>query len=175
MTTEPSGAFRIMAIKLIEQASAIIRAASESMLALFALMIWVLAAIVVICFLRAPLRTRVGAFLLTVFGGAALGSALFLKDQGFRTVVAPCQPDLRSTEGGSPATINFGNESSQNVLLYWVDYGGCEVLYWTLPPAQSHRFETFAAHRWLIKDERGNLVKAVVVTRVSENVRIGGN
>jgi hypothetical protein len=58
---------------------------------------------------------------------------------------------LRSSNGSTPATINFVNQSRGAVDIYWINYQGCRVLYVSgLNAGSACTIHTFLTHPWLV-------------------------
>ena len=57
---------------------------------------------------------------------------------------------VRSLTFDTPTSIEFVNNSSQTVKIYWLDYFGTRTLYATLPAAASYVQQTFVTHPWLV-------------------------
>jgi len=57
---------------------------------------------------------------------------------------------VRSLVFDTPTSIEFVNNSSQTVKIYWLDYSGTRTLYATLPAAASYVQQTFVTHPWLV-------------------------
>src|SRR5262245_26566279 len=57
----------------------------------------------------------------------------------------------------SPTTtsIKFVNQSSRTLGVYWLDYSGNAVYYFTLNPGASHDQPTFAQNAWKVLDQDG--------------------
>ena len=62
---------------------------------------------------------------------------------------------IRSTEGSTPTTIDFENQSNVNVSVNWLDYGGARVLYNTLTPETSYSQQTYLTHPWIVISDNG--------------------
>src|SRR3989442_12959951 len=60
---------------------------------------------------------------------------------------------LRSTTGASPATrIQFLNDSSGVIKVYWIDTTSQRSLYSTVSPRAVYTQGTFSGHVWLVTD-----------------------
>jgi predicted acylesterase/phospholipase RssA len=59
--------------------------------------------------------------------------------------------------------VDFFNQASERVDLYWVDFGGGEVLYASIDPQRHVTLATFTGHLWIAKTIAGRqLLKYVV-------------
>lgn len=73
-----------------------------------------------------------------------------------QVVLTPLNPTLvddtfMSLNGNTPAEIDFINDSTVPVDVYWIDYSGDRVLYYPdLLPGQSYDQGTYLTHPWLI-------------------------
>jgi hypothetical protein len=71
-------------------------------------------------------------------------------------VLTPLNPTLvddtyMSLNADTPAEIDFVNNSAVPADVYWIDYSGNRVLYFSdLLPGTSYDQETFLTHPWLI-------------------------
>jgi hypothetical protein len=82
---------------------------------------------------------------------------------------APAQANsCNITQDRSPSTataatsIKFVNQSSRTLDIYWLDYNGARVLYWTLSPGQSYDQSTYVGHPWLAVDQ-DNICRGYVI------------
>ena len=55
-----------------------------------------------------------------------------------------------STNGTTPATIDFVNELATNVDVYWINYSGDRVFYEDLTAGSSYDQPTYITHPWII-------------------------
>ena len=96
---------------------------------------------------------------------AALVSSSVYAPQGAAVTSPNCNiTQARSTEGSTPSTIQFINESGTTVSVYWLDYEGDRVLYNTLSPDQSYVQETWLTHPWVAIDARGSCLGYMLAT-----------
>jgi len=58
---------------------------------------------------------------------------------------------LVSLNSDTDASIQFNNQTSFDVNIFWIDYAGAEVLYFTLPAGSSQMQGTFLTHPWLVR------------------------
>ena len=168
-----------MTQQLIEQASAIIRAAGASVLSMIALVILVLAYFTALLIGRAaPLKIRLGVFLLMFVALAALAGdllRLFPPHPGPTPGPTPgpssiCQPDLASIASQDPAQLTIRNQSSEPINVFWVDTRGCEIVEGTINPHDSQVWNTYMTHVWLIKSEHGSPLKLYIATSGQQEV-----
>ncbi|HEV2951381.1 MAG TPA: hypothetical protein VGZ51_04705, partial [Actinomycetota bacterium] len=70
-----------------------------------------------------------------------------------------CQiTQARSTEGVTPSSITFTNQSGETVRVLWLDYDGEEVLYTTLANGASYAQPTWLSHPWVLRTADGDCV-----------------
>lgn len=62
------------------------------------------------------------------------------------------EPTLRSTSGGARAALNFVNDRSAPVTVYWLDSAGERKAFRTLAPGEAFTQSTFVGHAWLVAD-----------------------
>ena len=71
---------------------------------------------------------------------------------------------LRSKHNYTKTEIEFENRLTEPVDIYWINYQGGRQKYYTLPPNQTRRQETFVTHPWIIeKVSSGEEVRRIVV------------
>ena len=58
---------------------------------------------------------------------------------------------LVSINFDNDARIQFNNQTSFDVNVFWIDYAGAEVFYVTLPAGSSYLQETYLTHPWLVR------------------------
>jgi hypothetical protein len=64
--------------------------------------------------------------------------------------------DLKSETYDQAATLRFENETTSDVLLFWIDYQGKPVLYTRIPAGESTTRPTYMTHPWVVTDLDGN-------------------
>jgi hypothetical protein len=75
-----------------------------------------------------------------------------------QVVLTPLNPTLvdntySSLNGDTQAEIDFVNDSSVPVDVYWIDYSGIRELYYSdLAPGNSYFQQTYLTHPWLIAE-----------------------
>jgi len=63
------------------------------------------------------------------------------------------EPTLHSIEGTVPTTIQFANNTAAPVNVYWINYAGERVSYFSgLGAGQSFVQDTFITHPWIVTD-----------------------
>ena len=69
----------------------------------------------------------------------------------------PCSAEgtVRSTDGQTLSSIQFTNNSTESISVYWLDYNGGRVLYNVLGPQQSYVQGTYLTHPWLLIGQSG--------------------
>ena len=85
-------------------------------------------------------------------------------DTGLITLVSaqalqplPCnlESTLKSVNSNTPTTIEFFNDASNPVSIYWLDYSGVRVIYHQLSAGQSYRQSTALTQPWVITNTAG--------------------
>ena len=71
-------------------------------------------------------------------------------------------PPLNTTQchslnNNTEATIRFSNNTLAAVDVYWLDYSGVEVFYYTLAPGQVVLQPTWLTHPWIVRLNSNNL------------------
>ena len=59
---------------------------------------------------------------------------------------------LVSKGGGQHTTIVFDNQTSEPRYVYWLDFAGQRVLFYTLRPGENFAQQSYAGHVWMITD-----------------------
>src|ERR1043166_4593566 len=76
------------------------------------------------------------------------------------TILKPVPIDqlssIRASDNNKSSKIVFHNQTSQTLLLYWVDFEGRQQRYGDIPPHTVRSQSTFSTHPWLCSDEHGN-------------------
>ena len=67
-----------------------------------------------------------------------------------------------SIAGQVKTNIEFVNKTAGTVKVYWLDYSGKRVYYYTLAPGASYSQRTYATHPWVILNTAGACVGYVV-------------
>lgn len=71
---------------------------------------------------------------------------------------------LRSEHSYTKTEIEFENRLTGPVDIYWINYQGGRQKYYTLPPNQTRRQQTFVTHPWIVeKVSTGEEVRRIVV------------
>lgn len=71
---------------------------------------------------------------------------------------------LRSEHSYTKTEIEFENRLTEPVDIYWINYQGGRQKYYTLPPNQTRRQQTFVTHPWIVeKVSTGEEVRRIVV------------
>ncbi len=65
------------------------------------------------------------------------------------------EPTLHSITGDVSTSIQFMNQTSGPVTVYWLNYQGERVIYNTLLAGQSYDQQTFLTHPWVVTDANG--------------------
>ncbi len=79
----------------------------------------------------------------------------------------PCSAEsgLKSLNGNTPTTIQFVNDTSIVLQIYWLDYSGHRVLYdGALLPGASFTQATFLTHPWVVTDTEGTCVGGIFLS-----------
>jgi len=77
--------------------------------------------------------------------------------------------ELRSESGDVATTVEFMNESSRTVKVFWLDYSGTRVYYSTLSPRASIVQPTYVTHPWVVTDSNNDCIM-VHVARAAKTV-----
>jgi hypothetical protein len=62
---------------------------------------------------------------------------------------------LKSSSSDHKTVIQFVDDSSEAIRLYWIDYDGARENYGTLSPGETAEFDTYLTHPWLVADASG--------------------
>ncbi|GLY26043.1 hypothetical protein [Micromonospora sp. NBRC 101691] len=62
---------------------------------------------------------------------------------------------LRSVDGGTDTTVEFVNQRSGQVTVYWLNHWGYRVRVERLSPGESQRRDTQVGHPWVVTDGDG--------------------
>jgi uncharacterized protein (TIGR03437 family) len=73
----------------------------------------------------------------------------------------PCslESSLISLNSNVSTTVDFENQTSQTVQVYWLNFMGARVLYYTLPPGMGYVQQTFVTHPWVITDSSNTCIE----------------
>lgn len=82
------------------------------------------------------------------------------------------EPFIKSTSFDTETFVQFLNDSSQTVSVYWIDYNGLRVLYNHLPAGQSYVQATFVTHPWMVVSSSGDCLGIYFPTSDSTRVWI---
>lgn len=73
-------------------------------------------------------------------------------DRADASVACEEEKNLRSLGTQFATYINFTNETSQDVRLYWINHQGGRQLYGNLARRETRSFQTYITHPWLVAD-----------------------
>lgn len=62
------------------------------------------------------------------------------------------ESSVRSINSDFPTSVEFINNTSATVRIYWIDFTGQRILYNSLPAGQSYVQLTFVTHPWVMTD-----------------------
>src|SRR5690349_21567184 len=62
----------------------------------------------------------------------------------------------RSLTAVSVGTIEFVNQTSRALTVYWLDYAGNRIPYMSLAPGASYVQEAWVTHPWVVLDSAGD-------------------
>lgn len=79
---------------------------------------------------------------------------------------------LVSTEFSAPTSIEFVNNGSQLVKIYWIDYAGGRVFYNSLNSGQSYVQKTFVTHPWIFTNANNQCLGIYLPTPQETKVSI---
>jgi hypothetical protein len=87
---------------------------------------------------------------------------------------ASCRQETtsRSLNSDTATSFTIGNQTSDQLSVYWLDFQGKRVKYFDLPAGQTHLQGTFVTHPWVVADATGNCQRLFTVTTPA-NVQIG--
>ncbi len=73
----------------------------------------------------------------------------------------PCslESSLMSLNSNVSTTLDFENQTTQTVQVYWLNFMGARVLYYTLPPGMGYVQQTFVTHPWVITDSSNTCIE----------------
>ena len=73
----------------------------------------------------------------------------------------PCslESSLMSLNSNVSTTVDFENQTAQTVQVYWLNFMGARVLYYTLPPGMGYVQSTFVTHPWVITDSSNTCIE----------------
>ena len=73
----------------------------------------------------------------------------------------PCslESSLMSLNSNVSTTVDFENQTAQTVQVYWLNFMGARVLYYTLPPGMGYVQQTFVTHPWVIADSSNTCIE----------------
>lgn len=72
-------------------------------------------------------------------------------------------PPVKPTENPAPTSITFTNNGDRAVDVYWVNFNGKERRYFTLPPGQTFKQDTYVSHNWIVRDSASQRQLATAV------------
>lgn len=72
---------------------------------------------------------------------------------------------LRSLGTNDSLNIRIGNDSSNVVEIYWIDFNGKRKLYDTVSPGDDFNATTYRGHPWVVTDEDGNCLTLITPNR----------
>ena len=75
--------------------------------------------------------------------------------QELQSLDCSAQSTLKSINGDTPTSIDFVNQTADQVLVYWLDYSGKRVLYNTLPSGSHYVQQTYLTHPWVVTNSVG--------------------
>jgi uncharacterized protein (TIGR03437 family) len=73
----------------------------------------------------------------------------------------PCSEEgsLKSLNANVATSVDFVNQTTQTVQVYWLNYMGARVLYFPLAAGASRVQQTFVTHPWVIADTSNNCIE----------------
>jgi len=90
----------------------------------------------------------------------------------------PCASESRrrSLESTTSLQLDYRNDRSRRVSLYWLDFQGKRVHYADLEPGEAYRQQTYVTHPWVAVDGDGRC-RAIFVPRAAgiHEVAIGAS
>jgi len=82
--------------------------------------------------------------------GAVTDDSLIQRSSVLQAHPALEASDLRSLMGGESTYVIFVNTLDVATTIYWINFTGEKQHYYTLPPGESYRQQTFVHHPWLV-------------------------
>ena len=82
------------------------------------------------------------------------------------------EPTLKSINGGIETFVDFRNNSSQPVEIFWLNYSGERVKYSNLQPDKSYTQQTYLSHPWMVTNQLGKCLKIYFPTKKKGFVNI---
>lgn len=80
------------------------------------------------------------------------------------------EPQLKSGDGSTPVTLLIQNNASFDVNIFWVDFEGLELLYYTAAPGDVIEQGTYSTHAWRVRDLDGKLIQDYISTEDTEQI-----
>lgn len=73
----------------------------------------------------------------------------------------PCSEEssLMALNSNVSTSVDFENQTNETVNVYWLNFMGAPVLYYTLAPGTGYTQQTFVTHPWLITDASNNCIE----------------
>jgi hypothetical protein len=62
---------------------------------------------------------------------------------------------LKSINGDTPTSVDFVNQTADEVDVYWLDYSGKRVLYNKVPSGYHYVQQTYLTHPWVVTNSAG--------------------
>jgi uncharacterized protein (TIGR03437 family) len=81
---------------------------------------------------------------------------------------------LKSPSSSYPVTLQFVNDTSGLISVYWIDFNGFQEFYMALAPGASFYQPTFSSHIWLVTDSAGQCLGVYIAGTTSATVTITG-
>lgn len=82
---------------------------------------------------------------------------IFLTDIGCENI-----DTIRSKLSEHKVSINFINKIYPKANLYWIDFGGKEVLYNIIDKGEEAIQDSYTSHTWVIRDDSSNCLRVFV-------------
>jgi hypothetical protein len=88
----------------------------------------------------------------------------------------PCSEEAStgSTEGRTPTTIHFFNQTDGDLQFYWLDYQGQREAWFDLARGGNYVQDTWVSHPWLVLDASGACLGIFLPADVPGTVTITG-
>ncbi len=90
-----------------------------------------------------------------------------LQEQGKEIGSINCASEkgLTSTESNISTFINFRNNSSQSLQIFWINFDGQRIKYADLEPGQEYKQQTYLSHPWIVANESGKCLRIYFPTK----------
>jgi hypothetical protein len=78
------------------------------------------------------------------------------QDSQLQQLGCEAESSLQSSPGGASTNIQFENQSSRTIKVYWIDFTGKRQHYFDLAANQKYLQQTYVNHPWVITEHGEN-------------------